>query len=291
MIFFFESGQLGNQIFQYVFLKRISRKNERIVFFGFDELFEVFSGIKYTHISKKNRYTSYIIFGLLKRIFYFFSNIKIFRTVMQNEQIISNEICRVDGYKVHRGLLNNVSFVREGYFQNIDYANREIVDSLHIKQHYINKAAEIIAGIPANYKKIFVHIRRGDYSKFTVHGKVGTELPIEYYNECISIIQEKHENVYFYFLSNDRNYVIENFVSIEKKIVSDNNYMVDFALMTLCDGGIISSSTFSFWGAYFMYCNKGSLDIYGPKYWLGFGSKEWFPDGVEANFISYIDCQ
>ena len=38
MIICFRNGRLGNQIFQYAFLKNIAKKKERIVLVGFSEL-------------------------------------------------------------------------------------------------------------------------------------------------------------------------------------------------------------------------------------------------------------
>ena len=42
MLIYFRNGRLGNQLFQYSFLRKISKKNESIVLVGFSELKENF---------------------------------------------------------------------------------------------------------------------------------------------------------------------------------------------------------------------------------------------------------
>jgi hypothetical protein len=43
---FLADGRIGNQIFQYLFLKTIQDKNEKIVISGFEELREIFDGFE-----------------------------------------------------------------------------------------------------------------------------------------------------------------------------------------------------------------------------------------------------
>jgi hypothetical protein len=52
---FLAEGRIGNQIFQYVFLKTIQDNNEKIVVSGFDELKEVFEINDFINLNKNNR--------------------------------------------------------------------------------------------------------------------------------------------------------------------------------------------------------------------------------------------
>jgi hypothetical protein len=60
---------------------------------------------------------------------------------------------------------------------------------------------------------------------------------------------------------------------------------VDFCILTLCDGGIMSNSTFAWWGGFLM--KKGPL--IAPKYWFGFKSKVEFPRGISPSFAEIVN--
>jgi Glycosyl transferase family 11. len=75
-------------------------------------------------------------------------------------------------------------------------------------------------------------------------------LPKKYYLKAIEIISKEVNNPYFIFLSDDPDYVRDCFEDIKPKYISNNPVGVDFALMTLCEYGVCSNSTFSWWGAY-----------------------------------------
>ena len=54
MIVMVEAGRLGNQIFQYVGLRSVTRPRENIMLLGFDSLFATFDGIQARHVSIEN---------------------------------------------------------------------------------------------------------------------------------------------------------------------------------------------------------------------------------------------
>ena len=81
-------------------------------------------------------------------------------------------------------------------------------------------------------------------------------------------------DAYFIFLSDEPEFIEKEFEYLENKIISRNSYEVDFAIMTLCNGAILSPSSFGWWGSYLM---KNRDVVFAPKYWLGFESKMEFP--------------
>ena len=61
----------------------------------------------------------------------------------------------------------------------------------------------------------------------------------------------------------------------------------DLALMSLCEGGVLSNSTFSSCGAFF---GSRRLGYVVPKYWSGWPHKTWSPPDVRADFMTdFID--
>ena len=97
-------------------------------------------------------------------------------------------------------------------------------------------------------ESVSVHIRRGDYV-----GTVFDVLTLDYYKKAIEYIMQTVQSPYFYFFSDDVNYIEENFNFLDnKEIINWNrgkNSWRDMQLMACCRHNIIANSTFSQWGA------------------------------------------
>ena len=75
------------------------------------------------------------------------------------------------------------------------------------------------------------------------------DLPLEWYFKCINIFEKNLKILFCNFI--DDKVVFENFKDKNKFYCSINTFEIDFCLMSLCDGGILSASSFSWWGAWF----------------------------------------
>jgi hypothetical protein len=53
----------------------------------------------------------------------------------------------------------------------------------------------------------------------------------------------------------------------------------------MCNSAIISPSSFSWWGSFFM---KDREIVYAPEYWLGFNSQQDFQKNALASYMSAI---
>lgn len=126
------------------------------------------------------------------------------------------------------------------------------------------------------HESVAVHIRRGDY--ITVNGCID----MNYYNRAIYYLDNKFDNLNFYFFSDDidwvKNYfgqkITYNYVSIN----STSQSLDEFFAMSACKNQIISNSTYSWWAAYLndninkiiiapeVACWKG--DYYPPSWML-----------------------
>ena len=286
MVLFFSQDGLGNQIFQYAFLKTMSRENEIIITIGFDRLKEVLNVKGILNVPIPNKFA---IRNYLYRFFKGLCRTKIIGYVYQKE-VINN------GYKIEsisfgsqKGLLNNIKMVDRGFFQSEKFFNDSIKPKLKIRSKYYLEAIRILAFVPENKHKIFIHVRRGDYLKWNVLGKKDPSLPIRYYRDGMNYLSEMICNPYYIFLSDDPKYCEEKFCDIKNKIVTKgNNVGTDLAIMTLCDSGVLANSSLSWWGAYLM---ERPNKLLAPKYWLGFKSKIWFPEGVMPSFAECIEVK
>lgn len=283
MMLFVSEGRLGNQIFQYAFLETIRKLNETLIVFGFDELIEVFDMPASFLNIKKNRTTNLLVFKIIRPILYFISKIRIISSIsVDREKVFEHYTREGITYTKLKGIFNFITLVKTGYFQSESFFDPNVVKKLVIKKKYLELADEFLQTIPPDAYKVFVHIRLRDYKNFTVYGKT-TLLPFSYYHKCIKWFMENKKNVYFIFLSDEPETIEREFIYLKNKTISKGNHFgTDFAIITKCDAGILSASSFSWWGSYLM---KNRDLVIAPKYWLGFNARENYHSKPLASFM------
>lgn len=266
MIIFKASHLLGNQLIQYCYLNTISKKNEKIIIFGMNHIKNHFKiKNKLVYIVDINFFFNIIINKILIPFFRFLAYLKIIHLY---KELFEDGISK-DKIFYSKGILP-LKFVETGFFQNILTTNFSKINHLSINEIYITKAKKILSNIPKNYIPAFVHIRRGDYLNEYFQDKKGINLPLSYYKKGLLELKKKQPNIFFIFLSDDISFVRKHFAYLENKYISENSYIIDIAIISLCEIGIVSNSTFSLTGAYLV---KNKIKIIFPKYWLGWKKK------------------
>jgi len=291
MLIFFSRGKLGNQMFQYAFLRTIQKDNEVIVATDFDEFLEAFDiKARLFNISSKYRIFRAIvrrIISKLEPILSFLSNRNIISSIKVDYEYFGEYKRESDSFTKTKGIFFFVSYIHIGFFQSEKFFDKEIIDrSFIVKDYFKSTADSFIQKIPQNCYKVFVHIRRSDYEKHTAFGK-NVLLPVEYYQKLIQSFFKNKKNVFFIFMGDDTKYVKYNFGKIANSVISENNHpATDLQIASLCQGGILSPSSFSWWGAYLM---KERDVVFAPKYWLGFNSKIEYQKGSVPSFAIPVD--
>ena len=236
-------GGLGNRLFQISATYSIAKKQNKLLLISELSLNE-HSNIDY----KKNIFNKLIFCNKLPiNSFIIFEN---------NEPLPFIDIPNYE--------FNNLLIY--GYFQNekyfIDYKD-EIIKLFEIEQ-------ERLLYLTNKYKNLknscFIHIRRGDYLKFSDIYYFDLKL---YYEKCIKIMQEKYNNCLFCIFSDDIEYCknYKTFKSINAIFIEDENELNSLYLMSLCHlGGICTNSTFSWWGAYLNKNNDKTVIF--PNKWF-----------------------
>ena len=72
---------------------------------------------------------------------------------------------------------------------------------------------------------------------------------------------------------------------VTNKMISFQSAEKDLALMSLCSGGVLSNSTFAWWGAFF---GQNKLGYVAPRYWSGWASEIWNPSRIQSFFMTHI---
>lgn len=284
MIIFFGQGRFGNELFQYAFIKNFLKKDEKLIVINFKELVKLLdTGDNIVNIENKSiqHILRFIGIPFLKAISY----TRLISSCKAKKDRIDGISAENGEYEYRKGLLP-VTYIFPGFFQSEKYFKRENLKDVKIKKEYLDSARHFLEQLPKDTKKIFVQLRRKDYETHKCFGKVDVTLPMFYYKSQIEWFNKNIENPWFIFLSDDLDYVRENFKWLKNKTISTEDMNVDFSIMSLSDGAIMSNGTYAWWGAYFM---KDKTNVVAPKYWLGFKSKREFPIGITPSFARIVD--
>jgi len=281
MIFFLGEGRLGNQLFQYSFLNTIAKEDEKILTVNMEQFIDKFdiNNTKFKHIAL-GKYGKYFIRKFVKPFAMVCVRFKLIGYVSQD----SNAISRLSTFTATKRLLP-ISLVETNFFQSEKFFDKDKVD-FKIKDKYMKEAASFLGKVPDKYTKIFIHIRRGDYIFESYLGKTGIDLPKSYFEDAMREISHNIEKPFFVFLSDDASFVECCFQHMQNKIVSKNSIATDLAIMSLSEYGIVSNSSFSWWGAYMM---KNRKRVIFPKYWYGWKSQVESHIDIQPDWAEVIE--
>jgi len=117
-----------------------------------------------------------------------------------------------------KGGLLPFTFVDTGFFQSENFFDNNVMNDITIKSKHLKKANNLLADIPSNKHKVFVHVRRVDYINEYCFGIKGLTLPLSYYKNCIRWFEDNIGNPFFVFLSDNTEFVKYCFDDIETRL-------------------------------------------------------------------------
>lgn len=283
MLLFLSDGRLGNQLFQYAFLNTIAKENEKIVTSNMEQFIDKFDidNINFKHFSL-GKYWKFFIRKFSRPFLMLCVRLKLIDYICQDRDGTSS----LSTFSIQKGLWP-IKLVETNFFQSERFFDKKKVD-FKIKDKYSEEAKSFLSEISDEYTKIFVHVRRGDYIFESYLGVQGIDLPKNYFEKAMEEIAKDIENPFFVFLSDDFSFVKCCFENIENKIISKNSMATDLAIMSLCEYGIVSNSSFSWWGAYMM---KNKKKVIFPKYWYGWKSKIESHVGIQPTWAKIIEVE
>jgi len=138
--------------------------------------------------------------------------------------------------------------------------------------------------VTAKYAKFFnketiaISVRRGDFV-----GNPNYELiPATYYIGALLKFDYKKYNIIFF--SDDISYCKTHFECLPNAYFCDGSDIEQLCCMTMCENHIISSSTFSWWGAYLSQSKRIIRPAYNfsAEYLLRFDDKDYYPERWEV---------
>lgn len=258
-------GGLGNQMFQYAFMKGMQAAYP-------ERCFRIDPYSDYSHLVHHQGFELLRVFGIPETDI-------ICKSWAKDEEYL----CRTRFYEdpcaqgalifnkaVFKLRKNRRAQVFHGYWQSERYfahISNEIRQLFRFPQ--LDAHNQVLADEIANTNSVVVHIRRGDYVN-SLHDV----LNIPYYHYAMrKMVRELPEFPIFYIFSNDENYCRQHLAKYEHtfqiRYISGNsgaNSWKDMALMQKARHFIIANSSFSWWAAYLgEYKNK---IVYAPRQWF-----------------------
>jgi hypothetical protein len=260
-------GGLGNQMFQYAYAKSLCC-------YGYAVKLDISAFDKYTKHSGfgLNKYKIDLPIATKKEIEIFGAE-QFFEKLKKKLHIKNKMIIREKTLLFQSEMMapQDNSYI-EGYFQTEHYffdIRDILLQQFDIDQSLSPYAQDITAQIKDANVSVSLHVRRGDYIDNAQAKKTHGICSLAYYNEAISVLNEKFKDIKFFIFSDDIAWVKENLKIENSVLVASTDSRLpheDIYLMSQCHHHIIANSSFSWWGAWLN--TKEDKMVIAPKLWF-----------------------
>jgi hypothetical protein len=273
-------GGLGNQMFGYAFALMLQKKHPfSIVLVDPLEAWFAHNGYELPKLFPSVHEHIYGYYRKIRKLHTQYFTKRLFHLTVEEEQwggsFYSAHIENSSAFQVYDGYWQT-----EKYFKPIE---RKLRLHFEFDIKLLNDNSITLLKEIQQHNAVSVHIRRCDYLESSVNKYYGNICNIDYYNKAISYLLQRQKDVFFYFFSDDPDWVKQNFVIHNSMIISFNskeNSWQDMCLMSYCKHNIIANSTFSWWGAW-LNTNKDKIVI-APNKWTNSQPQK---DIVPVNWI------
>jgi len=271
-------GRLGNQMFIYSTAVGALQPNEKLTLVGFNALVRLFPEIQTLHrwIPHRSKLQT-----VIHRTMILLARWRIFGLVQATPD--RSHIERLRG-------VFSVTMVDVDFFQN--EALSPVEPLLSLTNHRISDRVDLLARlqvdemITAGKKLCFVHVRRGDYL-YWPSPEYPAALPASWYIEQMRRIQEGSPDTHFLVFSDDIDYCREAIPAAQNVTHIDAEVEDTFLAMSICDSGILSASTLSWWAARIAHAQSRG-NFVAPKYWTNWSKKDWANLGLkQSSFLTW----
>jgi len=282
MVIMFEAGQLGNQLFQYAAV-RASKPRDCLCLVGMNQLKRAF------HCPKVCPETS--LWGLFSKVCRAVGYERMRRIVKRTRiATLMSEVRHLDRceVKLENGLLNSVTFCTTGFYQYPELVSRTQAPSF--KSNILAKAEQALLRTQRDPRNIyFLHHRRGDYLTWPTREHPAV-LPQQWYETQVATIRSADPQAAFIVVGDDAAYLNHSYRGRSGFFLPEGDEASDLATMSLCQGGgILSASSFSWWGAYLNGNRFGNSLFLAPKFWIGHKLHSWYPSYIKTKWITYVE--
>lgn len=282
MVVFFESGRLGNQLLQYAVL-RSRFPGRRLVFVGLASLQQAVACRDSSFVPADGAWRP--IAGLLRRVL---GGLATLRLISEAREVRDGGVCRLEQ---RRGLLGGLLLVRPAYFQHACF-EPDIPPELDLAPDVVASARRYlaeVAGDSPGRTLVFVHLRRGDYLRFPDPAAPAV-LDDAWVLQSLRALRSLVPAPRWLVCSDDLAHA-RRLLAGEDAVFCDRGELGDLAAMSLCVGGVLSPSSYSWWAAFLARRRLAAVGCAGiflaPRHWVGHRRGQWYPAGFEFPWIRY----
>ena len=264
-------GALGNQMFEYSFLKKLEKTYGKNLVLGYVPSIKDFNGYELEkvfpniNIRKATAFQVATVANVYPDIAPFSKLMKSFLKIKHVTRGPKSSHIKVDDntcyYKEVFELNPLYSYFLDGVWANSCYLKgieSEIINTFifpdGLSEKNLNYKNQIMSS-----NSISLHVRRNEYVSMGL--SVASDY---YYRNAVKYMMEHISEPRFFVFSDDHNYCKKlfdgmiNYTMIEGN--TKENSFRDMELMSYCKHNVIANSTFSFWGA-FLNKNKNKIVI------------------------------
>ena len=259
-------GRLGNQLFQYAFIRGISSH------LGYDWIIPG---------PGSSRYDNYGLFDCFEM-----TGCDLNKNVGEslNKTVESrSSTFEEDLYNNSQDNINfSGTFQTEKYFENV---REELRTDLTFRKEYLEPCIDFIDSIGGSENCIFLHVRRGNPN---ITGRRGEKWSYQVLQDFHPLCKKEYYLEALSHFPEDKKVIVvsdlidwckkQDWLQEDRFYFSDSSYevfrdgasvpYVDLCLMSLCSGAIIANSSLSWWGAW-LQNDRGT--VVAPDPWYGSG--------------------
>ena len=269
------TGGLGNQMFQYAFAKSLSLKKRKSFLldandFKYDTLrdFE----LDLFHLKNKLASNEMIRVSKIKQENRFLKLVKKgIRSTPKNLVFVEKSL------DYHSQIEKVKANYFDGYWQTEKYFiqfESEIRKDFKMQIEPNEYYSEMLQAA-GNTESVSVHFRRGDFANNPETNQFHGLCDLAYYKNAMEYIKKKLGHVTFFMISDDIEWVKNEFKD-ESNIIYIDNFKgkdyEDMRLMSNCKHNIIANSSFSWWGAWLN--ENTSKIVVSPSRWFNNEEKQ-----------------
>jgi hypothetical protein len=268
MIIARSAGRLGNQLFVYAALGKLNTQRETLVLVGFDDLVqnfpEVLADSRHVPLPQKHWWRWDLSEKILKSLG-FLRLVSIITLNSAGRRLVTS-----------RGIFSLTLF-NGGWCQDENLIDPDIIHTLiqagdsHALQGETGEEGALT--VPGDDPVFFIHIRRGDYLAWPTP-ELPAALPESWYQEAMDKIRKTQPGVRFLVFSDDDDFA-EQFArgSSDAEAITASPRET-LTLMSRCTGGILSASSFSWWGAQ-LASRHSQGPFIAPLHWISWSEQRW----------------
>ena len=194
--------------------------------------------------------------------------------ILQKYKHVDTDLNNTDYSYSEVPLYDNVCY--QGYFQSDKYfLGLDISKEFKLRSENIDRLKTEYASL-FDKKTISLHYRLGGYRVTDFMQNYHKNVSIDYYKQALEVAQYNPDEYNILVFSDRMDQCKELLKELDYPFyfIQNENNVLDFTMMSLCNVNIVSNSTFSWWAAY-MNQNDHKKIIVTESEWFGPGYKHF----------------